>query len=217
MDHFNQSLASDSTQTMRNRLQATTQAYHQQLNHHHLLVGITQADYSPINYQKLLYAYFQLYQTLESQIKRFTAEQPCAFNYLERIKLPWLLDDLAFLTTRTPAANQGNNLDMLTPEINSIGQLVGVLYVIEGSTLGGQIISRCLSKNFGYTANTGARFFYGYGEHSKAMWQEFIDFAQSIAADETENQAAVASACLTFQLFKQQLDQYHAKPLLEID
>jgi heme oxygenase len=47
---------------------------------------------------------------------------------------------------------------MNLPVINSLGRLVGALYVLEGSTLGGQLISRQLNQHLGLTLNTGARF-----------------------------------------------------------
>lgn len=97
---------------------------------------------------------------------------------------------------------------MNLPVINTVGQLVGALYVIEGSTLGGQLISRSLNQHLGLTLNTGARFFYGYGEQTALMWQSFIDFADCISGDETQCQAAEQSAWQTFQVFNQVLDDY---------
>jgi len=45
------------------------------------------------------------------------------------------------------------------PVINSIGQLIGVLYVVEGSTLGAQLIARSLEKHHGLNQTKGGRFF----------------------------------------------------------
>ena len=82
-------------------------------------------------------------------------QQNHVFNYAERRKFPWLMEDLSFLHETPLQLNPTMNL----PVINSLGRLVGALYVLEGSTLGGQLISRQLNQHLGLTLNTGARFF----------------------------------------------------------
>ncbi len=65
------------------------------------------------------------------------------------------MEDLSFLHETPLQLNPTMNL----PVINSLGRLVGALYVLDGSTLGGQLISRQLNQHLGLTLNTGARFF----------------------------------------------------------
>jgi heme oxygenase len=119
-----------------------------------------------------------------------------------------LLNDLAYLGIDI-AVNESKAFQKLAiPKIESLGHLIGVLYTIEGSTLGGQFISRYLEKYKGMTSTSGACFFNGYGELTEAMWQEFLIFAETIAEKETECQVAIESACLTFSLFEQALDAF---------
>ncbi len=188
--------------SIRMLLRHATLQYHVRLNHHPLLVGITQPNYNLANYHKLLFTYFHLYKALESLINEFLGRQHCVFDYDKRYKLAWLIDDLAYMHQDSPQLSCSLNL----PALNTVGQLVGVLYVIEGSTLGGQLISRSLNEHHGLTRNTGARFFYGYGENTAIMWQNFIDFADCISGDEIQCRAAEDAACQTFQLFNQVLD-----------
>jgi heme oxygenase (biliverdin-IX-beta and delta-forming) len=49
----------------------------------------------------------------------------------------------------------------------------GCLYVLEGSTLGGQVISRHVQARLGVTPERGGRFFAGYGPATGAMWRAF--------------------------------------------
>jgi heme oxygenase len=97
---------------------------------------------------------------------------------------------------------------MKLPVINTLGRLVGALYVLEDPTLGGQLISRQLNQHFGLTLQYWRPFFYGYGEQTAVMWQSFIDFADCISGDESQCQAAEQSACQTFQVLNQVLDDY---------
>lgn len=77
-------------------------------------------------------------------------------------------------------------------------QVLGCLYVIEGATLGGQVITRHLLATHGITPETGGAFFAGYGAETGPHWQAFgamITAAERFgAADEI-----VASANRTFE------------------
>jgi len=50
------------------------------------------------------------------------------------------------------------------PQLASLGRAFGVLYVLEGSTLGGRHIALALEKRLGLTAGNGAMFFNAYGD-----------------------------------------------------
>ncbi len=191
---------------LRTLLRDATHPHHVQLNRHLLLAGLIQPNYSLNHYHTLLGTYYQLYALLEERINAFLKGHPEAFAYDERCKLPWLINDLAYfkidpltLPTLSPSAT-----DFLS--IETIGQLVGVLYVVEGSTLGGQMISQLLTKNLGFTRDTGSCFFTGYGENTMPFWQCFIAFSDTLTGDKQQCQAAVDAACQTFQLFNQVLD-----------
>jgi heme oxygenase len=158
----------------------------------------------------LLIAYARLYQSVEARIEQFLATYPDIFDYTIRRKLPWLRADLEFFQIDMEVADRDAAL-MPTPEITQLGQLVGVLYAIEGSTLGAQFISRHLQENHGLGEGGGARFFTGYGETTQLQWQEFIEFSQIISRDAVQCQAAEQAAYQTFQFFNQVLDVYHQK------
>jgi len=188
--------------TVRKMLRQATHSNHVRLNRLPLLVELSQSSLSLIAYRKLLIAYFHIYAGLEDRINQYLKQQPSVFRYAERSKLPWILTDLEFfhddLTKLDHVMPQA-----LVPSIERVGHLVGVLYTIEGSTLGGQVISRNLTELHGFNGIAGASFFNGYGEQTSLMWQDFLSFAESISGDAIECAAAVESACQTFQLFEQ--------------
>jgi heme oxygenase len=198
------SLSESSITNLRVQLRDATHHQHVQLNQHPLLNGLMQADYPLEHYQKVLLAYSQLYQALEAEIDDFVSQNPLDFDYHSRRKFPAIQQDL----------NYFNNLPQLTtaelnsPTINSMGQLIGLLYVIEGSTLGGQHIARGLEKHLGLTQSAGAKFFYGYGEQTQSLWQDFIAFAESLVTDPEQINLATTTACQTFELFILTLTHY---------
>jgi heme oxygenase len=66
----------------------------------------------------------------------------------------------------------------------------GAIYVMEGSALGGQLISRTLARA-GLDAAHGAAYFHGWGEATGAMWRE----VRELLASGLQAQQALAHAC----------------------
>lgn len=50
--------------------------------------------------------------------------------------------------------------------------VLGGMYVMEGSTLGGQYIARHVEQVLALPPGTGDAFFRGYGEHTGSMWRQ---------------------------------------------
>jgi heme oxygenase len=87
------------------------------------------------------------------------------------------------------------------PELESVSQGIGCMYVLEGSTLGGQIISRHLKETLAITPETGGAFFASYGPELGNRWKEF---REAVCQDErslTQADQIVAAARDTFQCF----------------
>jgi len=192
--------------TVRNRLRVATHPYHVQLNRHALLAKLTQPDLALSTYQSVLIAYFHLYRALEDRINQYLSLHHDLFEYSERNKLPWLIHDLSYFHQDLQGLTYEKPPITNFSEIKDIGQLAGVLYTLEGSTLGGQVISRNLADSHGLTATRGACFFNGYGERTLTKWQDFLYFAESLSENVDACETAVKSACQTFQLFEQSLN-----------
>jgi len=198
--------------SIRSLLRQETHHYHNQLNHHPLLSRLTTENYSLSHYHKVLSPYFGLYQGLENRIEQFTSEQACHFNYAERLKLPWLAQDLEFFKTSSRVVEPQLEMKEIIPSIDSLGQYVGLLYVVEGSTLGGQHISKALLKYHGLTFEQGARFFHGYGERTLTFWDDFVAYLEMVLHDDHQYLLAKQAACRTFELFHRTLNSHLLQP-----
>lgn len=182
-------------------LRDATHAQHVAINRHPLIEGLTRPGFPMENYLALLRSYAALYREIEPAIDRWLASEPAGFSYSPRRKLPWLLEDLAFFGLSPLASLQPS-----VPGIDSWGNLAGVLYAIEGSTLGGQVISRSLHSHLGVDKHSGGRFFFGYGDQTRLMWDEFMAFAATAATDEKSWSQARAASQACFAMFEHALD-----------
>ena len=198
-----QAFATINTQSteLRTRLRDATAPLHNQLNQQPMLAALLGKDFPLADYQQLLGTYYSLYHQLEAAIKRYLTQQPIEFDYQSRYKTSLLLNDLNYWhITPEPLSCQ-----IALPELTNLGQLIGLLYVLEGSTLGANFIAQHLKLSYGYTRSTGSDFFSAYGEQNQSHWQSFITYINSFS-DQTELATqAIVSACLGFACFNQAL------------
>jgi heme oxygenase len=88
------------------------------------------------------------------------------------------------------------------PPLATWPQLLGAMYVMEGSTLGGQVISRQLAKQ-----DIPQRlYFSGYGERTGPLWKAFCQLLTQEATPDNQTEI-VQSASLTFQHLDAWLNQ----------
>jgi heme oxygenase (biliverdin-IX-beta and delta-forming) len=82
---------------------------------------------------------------------------------------------------------------------------LGSYYVLEGSTLGGQILSRALERQLGLQNGNGYSYFRSYGPGVREAWAEFGDLLSSQLASEADVSAAVTGARTTFEVLNEWL------------
>ena len=86
------------------------------------------------------------------------------------------------------------------PEINGLPSLLGAMYVMEGSTLGGQLIARHLEMKLDLSEGRGYAYFRGHGAQTGPMWKEFCEMLTT-RIDDDQTDAVVASAKRMFAAF----------------
>ena len=113
-----------------------------------------------------------------------------------RRKLHLLRKDLEALGYDGPAIAALPRCSSLPP-LGNLAEAMGSLYVLEGSTLGGQVISRRLERSLGLSGGLGYAFFRSYGREVNAMWRDFGERLAGVSSPLTED-ASVQSAQVTF-------------------
>ena len=113
----------------------------------------------------------------------------------DRRKSAGLAADLRALGVAPEALPRCSDL----PDLPGPAAVLGCAYVLEGATLGGQILSRHVAGCLGLSAETGGRFFHGYGERTGAMWKAFTSAVRGFVARHGQEDAIVNGAVDTFR------------------
>lgn len=153
-------------------------------------------------YRRLMVAYYGFYQPLE---RRLHALALTGLDQPLRIKLPVLRADLIALGL-DDAAIEGLPLCRELPAIDSRAAALGVSYVLEGATLGGQILRRRMAEQLGLDANSGAAFLNVYGELTGRRWKDFLDYLGDRNLGDDQMLEARRAAKMTFICFERWLD-----------
>ncbi len=104
--------------------------------------------------------------------------QHSGLDYKARIRVDHLVKDLIFL---------GNTRESLIkipvcqgmPVIRNTPQGLGLLYLFEGSRLGGLVLSKALKEHFGFRGYHGYAYFASNGMEVATMWAYFKDFMEN--------------------------------------
>lgn len=92
----------------------------------------------------------------------------------ERKKKHLIEEDLLYLNHNKSASNNVFDSANLT-----VPFALGILYVVEGSTLGGRFILKNIMTVPGLDKDQGISYFKGYGEKTGSYWKSFLTFLES--------------------------------------
>jgi heme oxygenase len=123
-------------------------------------------------YRRILGAFLGFYTPLEARLVR-EATQSGDIDLLGREKVALLRKDLRTLGA-TPEGLAALPLCRAVPRIDGMPRALGCMYVLEGATLGGQLIARRLNEHLGIDVHSGGAFFAAYGAETGAMWRAFV-------------------------------------------
>ena len=149
---------------------------------------------------------------LEAQLS--TLPLPAELAWPERRKAHLLARDLAALGEKEeiPAMPVPFSVPELTsPKLISVAEAFGALYVLEGATLGGQLISRQLGRRLGLSPGRGSAYFSGYGPETGPRWRSFGEVLEATVPP-GEADAVLAGARRTFEVFRAALTGLPAVP-----
>ena len=179
------------------RLRQATTGFHNALDQHPLLLPLLGSAPSLAQYGDALSALHGVYAQSEAAIFSWLQQHPALFDYDARRKLPALESDLAALG-RAPLPMQRN-----CPDIDTRGALFGMLYTLEGSTLGGQFMAASLRR--AAAATYPLNFYTVYGDHTRQRWDHFLQCAD-VLCPQAEYEIAAMTAAGLFETIRLHLD-----------
>ena len=167
--------------TLLERLRTETRDAHEALHVHPLLAPLVSPDMILRDYQYALLAFELFYRHMEPRLDGFRDSAPVR---------DWLAEDLQ-RQGLTPL-----DIAVQLPHPNTPSEIWGYLYVKQGSTLGGNVMTKALKRHLGLQPLTEQRFFAGFGDQNGAQWQKFIENLFAVAPSLQENETIeTAAAC----------------------
>jgi heme oxygenase len=181
------------------RLKLATQANHDLIEKTPCMGRLFAKDYSLDEYRGLLekmHGFISVYEPLMFE----SLDESLAAEFAHRGKLVLLDRDLLNYQL-TPAQIAALPRCSKVQPIENVSECLGVWYVLEGSTLGGQMIARHMSQSFGAAVAGVTGFHTSYGDRTQAEWQDFQRIMEARFAPDNggDIELAVRSAQLTFE------------------
>jgi len=179
------------------RLRVETRTAHEQLESNIDLLG---RKWTNEFYRQLLEKFYGFYSIIEPSIWERVQWELVGIDAKKRRKTNLLVQDLKVLglnceeIMRLPQCAK-------VPIVETFSQALGCAYVLEGSTLGGQVITRHLRRELGIESERGASFFTSYGSEVGPMWRDFTNILNTEDLSQEDEDLIVHYACKTFGAF----------------
>jgi heme oxygenase len=171
-------------------LRSETRSSHTQIE---LVMGL-EGDFTIARYVQALQT-FEAYLTVWEPAISAVLNEADRKWFLARSRTAWAQKDLACLHANT----RHDAVSSLKIDVPSRSFAYGAMYVIEGSSLGGEIIAERVRLRHGLEPHTGALFFGGRGEKAGVLWREFrLRLTQEVGIGEADYAQAKAGAVATF-------------------
>ena len=188
------------------RLRSDTHAEHEAVERQ---LGLAEETLTLTRYRRRLEQFWGFYAPLEARLEAGAPSRPAEPSFAGRRKTGWLETDLRALGVPRP---EKLARCACLPDLSNRAARLGCSYVLEGATLGGQIISRHVAACLGISAESGGRFFHGYGGRTGEMWTTFTAGIRSFVESAGEEDAIVASALGTFRSLRTWCDESAGAP-----
>lgn len=175
---------------MISRFREATRELHEQIEKENQAKKIMDHSISMEEYKLLLLQNYIAYRTVEKEISRFLPEY-------EASKYRQLEKDLEQLKVDVSIASQYESEFTCRNEVEALG----AAYVVEGSVMGGMVISREL-KNCPKLEDIGNQHFFSGDRDNVKSWNKFKKGLESRDYTEAEKEEAAEKARDTFRFFR---------------
>jgi heme oxygenase len=175
-------------------LRAQTQPYHKNIEQKLDLMNPT---LSLDRYRTLIERFFGYYGPFEDVLAQCLEGKFPELDFESRRKSQALKQDLNFLGLNTSQITSLPRCQKL-PQPGNAEEALACLYVIEGATLGGQILAKHFQVHLKLEATQGCAFFSGYREMTGPRWRQFLHTLNTISPSEELLNRLIAIAVQTF-------------------
>lgn len=163
-------------------------------------------DVSESDYRRYVAMMLGFHRPLEHRVRLAIADQERASLEPQRWKTPLLTDDLAALSGPAAAEQVRDCLEL--PALGGPGAVLGCLYVLEGATLGGQVLLRHLSRSLPGPLAAASRYLRCYGEETGRNWRAFTARLEAHDDGAGTTGEMVTAAAATFAALLTWMDEW---------
>lgn len=182
------------------RLKTATQPEHERLERS---LALFETVRTLPEYRGYLRRFYRMLSALEPRLAAESVRHGYGHYFPARSKTGGLRQDLLTLGDRA------SDLEALpppthVPDVTNREAWLGTMYVVEGSSLGAQLISAHYEKLLGLSPQRGLRFFHGYGPDTGPRWREFcVDLQAGLERSPTAEAAITGAAKEAFMAFEE--------------
>jgi heme oxygenase (biliverdin-IX-beta and delta-forming) len=171
-------------------LKTQTWPIHQELEKISLLKKLISKEIELPEYKKLLCIFYGFIYPYENKIKMTNSDL-----LINREKSPLLRADLA---TFEQLNLEELSFCQVTTCLNREAEIYGYLYVMEGATLGGQVINKALKANSKLSSQISTHYFNAYDHETRRNWRDFsLDLCKKNVTN-TQKTQVITTAIETF-------------------
>ncbi len=175
--------------SLRECLRTATDDVHRRLHLHTGFAAVQDGSIDRDDYTKLLIRLIGFHEAFEAAA-HLSNERSC-----------WLARDIETLRGEPVLPSAGRQRPKM-PQLESAERVLGALYVIEGSALGGRSLARGLDRLLGSGEPNGRRFFEGRGAATGMAWRDFVGRLELVSAEPARRAATIDAAVEIFSVFE---------------
>jgi heme oxygenase len=190
-------------------LRRVTRTEHEALDGNPAFAAMMNGTLSLDGYARLMAVFHGFYERHDELLDlacRHHGLHALGFTYASRAII--LRDDLASLGALGTGQHSSHDEPASLPTIRSAGTLVGVLYVLEGSMLGGSVLCRAVESLLVKTGAKGSGYWRWCRDAGAARWAMTCDVVERTAASDAARNDMIAGAQAAFHTFDRWLDRW---------
>ena len=151
-------------------------------------------------YRSFLEGFFRFVRPVEAVLAGLDLKK-LGIDYSSRRKTCWIEVDLKDLGHTSESLEHLQSFEEL-PELTEPVEALGAMYVLEGSSLGRQVMLSKLAERLNISPDWAGHFFSGYGKETGAMWRNFVTILNEVGKAPDDARLIEAAALATFAAFE---------------
>lgn len=195
----------NNTNNLRDELRAKTANSHKNLESLSLSQAIVSPKVTKEEYALYLSLMHDIQEKMEMEI--FPLLENIILDLDNRKKSHHILADLNAIGFQKKKSGK----TLFFPSQISSAFALGMMYVIEGSTLGGRFILKNIETSLDYNLENGASYFNGYGAKTGSIWKKFIDFMEDYETNNGNQEEIINGANFAFTMVGEHLSKNYTK------